>query len=249
MSIPAAWIVPDWPAPANVRALITTRAGGASSGAYASLNLGGHVGDDARAVAANRDALRRLLPAEPVWLRQVHGARVVEAVPGSAGEEADAAVAREPGRVCAVLTADCLPVLLADEAGTVVAIAHAGWRGLAAGVIENVVRALGAGGVAPGSLIAYLGPAIGGGAYEVGSDVFETFVAADAGAATAFAPQDGGKFLADLNMLARQRLARLGVRRVHGGTLCTHSDATRFYSYRRDGTTGRMASLVWLERA
>jgi YfiH family protein len=248
LSIPAAWIVPEWPAPANVRALITTRAGGASSGAYASLNLGGHVGDDARAVAANRDALRRLLPAEPVWLRQVHGARVVEAVPGSAGEEADAAVAREPGRVCAVLTADCLPVLLADEAGTVVAIAHAGWRGLAAGVIENVVYALESGGVAPGSLIAYLGPAIGGGAYEVGSDVFETFVRGDAGAATAFAPQDGGKFLADLNVLARQRLSRLGVRRVHGGSLCTYSDAARFYSYRRDRTTGRMASLVWLER-
>lgn len=253
MSLPADWIVPDWPVPANVRALITTRSGGpgggASRGVYAGLNLGDRVGDEAAAVAQNRALLRGHLPAEPVWLRQVHGTRVVEAVPGSAGEEADAAVAREPGRVCAVLTADCLPVLLADDAGTVVAVAHAGWRGLAAGVLDNVVRAMGEGGIASASLIAYLGPAIGAGAYEVGSDVFETFVTADAGAAAAFAPHGAGKFFADLSLLARRRLEHLGVERIHGGALCAYSDAARFYSYRRDGATGRMASLIWIESA
>jgi len=244
MNSPADWIVPDWPAPERVRALITTRSGGASRGIYADFNLGERVGDDARAVTKNREALRGLLPSEPVWLRQVHGTRVVEAVPGSLGEEADAAVARAPGRVCAVLTADCLPVLLADEGGTVVGIAHAGWRGLAAGVIENVVRAMG---VAPESLIAYLGPAIGAAAYEVGTDVFDAFVLANSDAAGAFLPHESGKFLADLNLLARQRLMRLGVGSIHGGNLCTYSDPERFYSYRRDGVTGRMASLVWME--
>ena len=244
MNSPADWIVPDWPAPERVRALITTRSGGASRGIYADFNLGERVGDDARAVTKNREALRGLLPSEPVWLRQVHGTRVVEAVPGSLGEEADAAVARAPGRVCAVLTADCLPVLLADEGGTVVGIAHAGWRGLAAGVIENVVRAMG---VAPESLIAYLGPAIGAAAYEVGTDVFDAFVLANSDAAGAFLPHGSGKFLADLNLLARQRLTRLGVGSIHGGNLCTYRDTGRFYSYRRDGVTGRMASLLWME--
>ena len=244
MSMPADWIVPDWPAPVRVRALVTTRSGGASGGIYAGFNLGERIGDDDQAVASNRGFLRRLLPHEPIWMRQVHGTRVVEAEPRSLGEEADGAVARETGRVCAVLTADCLPVLLADAAGTVVGIAHAGWRGLAAGVIENVVHAMG---VAPKSLIAYLGPAIGAGAYEVGRDVFDAFVAADPVAATAFAPRGAGKFLADLNRLARQRLTRLGVGSIHGGILCTYSDPERFYSYRRDGATGRMASLVWME--
>jgi len=244
MNIPVDWIVPDWPAPERVRALITTRSGGASRGIYAKFNLGERVGDDARAVTKNRKTLRGLLPAEPVWLRQAHGTRVVEAVPGSLGEEADGAVARGPGRVCAVLTADCVPVLLADEGGTVVGIAHAGWRGLAAGVVENVVRAMG---VAPESLITYLGPGIGAVAYEVGTDVFDAFVLANADAAGAFLPRGSGKFLADLNLLARQRLMRLGVGSIHGGNLCTYSDPERFYSYRRDGVTGRMASLVWME--
>jgi YfiH family protein len=244
MNIPANWIVPDWPVSGSVRALITTRHGGASCGAYAGFNLGERVGDDAHAVAANRRFLRRLLPDEPIWIRQVHGTRVVEAEPWSLGEEADAAVTRTPGRVCAVLTADCLPVLLADAQGTVVGIAHAGWRGLAAGVIESVVRAMG---VAPASLVAYLGPAIGAEAYEVGHDVFDAFVGADSDAVAAFASRGAGKFLANLNLLARQRLGRLGVASIHGGTLCTYSDAGRFYSYRRDGVTGRMASLVWME--
>lgn len=240
----ADWIVPDWPVSGRVRALVTTRHGGASCGAYAGFNLGERVGDDAQAVASNRRCLRRFLPDEPIWIRQMHGTRVVEAEPWSLGAEADGAVTRTPGRVCAVLTADCLPVLLADAAGAVVGIAHAGWRGLVAGVIENLVRAMG---VAPESLIAYLGPAIGAGAYEVGRDVFDAFVAADPDAATAFAPRGAGKFLADLNLLARQRLGQLGVASIHGGTLCTYSDAGRFYSYRRDGATGRMASLVWME--
>lgn len=244
MKIPAGWIVPDWPVPGRVRALVTTRSGGASCGAYAGFNLGERVGDDAQAVASNRTFLRRLLPGEPIWMRQVHGTRVIEAGPHSLGEEADAAVARAPGRVCAVLTADCLPVLLADAQGTVVGIAHAGWRGLAAGILEGVVRAMG---VAPASLVVYLGPAIGAEAYEVGRDVFDAFVGADPDAAVAFAPRGAGKFLANLNLLARQRLMRLGVAGIHGGTLCTYSDPERFYSYRRDGATGRTASLVWLE--
>jgi len=243
MNIPSDWIVPDWPAPGKVRALITTRAGGASRGIYADFNLGERVGDDALAVTKNRETLRGMLPAEPVWLRQAHGTRVVEAQPGSLGEEADGAVARRPGRVCAVLTADCLPVLLADDGGTVVGIAHAGWRGLAAGVIENVVRAMG---VPPKTLIAYLGPGIGAAAYEVGADVFDALVLADSDAARAFLPYGSTKFLADLNLLARQRLMRLGVCSIHGGNLCTYRDAGRFYSYRRDGVTGRMASLIWM---
>ena len=244
MNIPAEWIVPEWPVSCRVRALITTRQGGASCNAYAGFNLGECAGDDANAVASNRRFLRGFLPGEPVWMRQVHGTRVIEAGPWSLGEEADAAVTRTPGRVCAVLTADCLPVLLADAQGTVVGIAHAGWRGLAAGVIESVVRAMG---VAPASLVAYLGPAIGVEAYEVGHDVFDAFVGADSDAVAAFASRGAGKFLANLNLLTRQRLGRLGVESIHGGTLCTYSDAGRFYSYRRDGVTGRMASLIWLE--
>jgi YfiH family protein len=244
MNIPAQWIVPEWPVPARVRALITTRVLGSSGGSYAGLNLGEHVGDDARAVTQNRAVLRRFLPAEPIWLKQVHGTRVVRAEPPFRGAEADASFARAPGEVCAVLAADCLPVLLADAKGTVVGIAHAGWRGLAAGVIENLVQAMG---VAPESLIAYLGPAIGAKAYEVGADVFDAFVTADPQARLAFAAGRPGKFLADLNLLARQRLDRLGCNNIHGGALCTYTDADRFYSFRRDGTTGRMASLVWIE--
>lgn len=244
MSVPADWIVPGWPAPPRVRALITTRPGGASRGPYASFNLGAHVGDDPRAVSRNRDILRGSLPADPVWMKQVHGKRIIEADPRARDEEADGAVAHAPGRVCAVLTADCLPVLLADAGGTAVGIAHAGWRGMAAGVIECAVGAM----AMPGaSLVAYLGPAIGAAVYEVGPEVREAFAAGDRQALLAFAPRPGGKFLADLYVLARQRLERAGVNRIFGGTLCTYSDPRRFYSYRRDGMTGRMASLIWLE--
>jgi YfiH family protein len=236
------WIVPDWPAPAGVKALITTRAGGVSQGPYASFNLGLRTGDDPKAVAANRDRLNALLPQQPQWLRQVHGAGVVEADALTHVPEADAAIARRPGTVCAVLVADCIPVLLADGTGATVAIAHAGWRGLANGVVENTVRGMACD---PGSLTAYLGPGIGARAFEVGNDVRDAFLARDATAAAAFTPHAAGKWLADLFLLARQRLRRAGVGAIHGGGLCTYSDARRFFSYRRSRATGRMAALIW----
>ena len=245
------WIVPEWNAPLNVRALITTRHGGVSGGVYAGLNLGDHVGDDPSHVAQNRAILRAALPTEPTWLKQVHGVGVADADTTAGPVEADASVAHRSGAVCAVLTADCLPVLLCDDEGRVVAAAHAGWRGLAGGAIEHTVRAMG---VAPASLMAYLGPAIGPAAFEVGDEVRQVFVAADPDAQQAFtlstqhpAPSTEIKWLADIYLLARQRLQRLGVERVHGGAYCTHSEPQRFYSYRRDGATGRMASLIWLE--
>ena len=236
------WIVPDWPAPANVKALITTRAGGVSKGPFASFNLGLRTGDDPQAVAANRDRLNSLLPQQPSWLRQVHGTSVIEADTLAGRPEADAGIARRPGTVCAVLVADCIPVLLADRAGTTIAIAHAGWRGLAGGVIENTARRMA---VDPRGLIAYLGPGIGPGAFEVGADVRDAFLACDADAAAAFTPHAAGKWLADLFLLARQRLRRAGVGEIHGGALCTYSNARRFFSYRRERTTGRMAALIW----
>jgi polyphenol oxidase len=236
------WIVPDWPAPANVKAFITTRAGGISTGPYARFNLGGRTADDPLAVEANRQRLRATLPGEPKWLRQVHGADVVDADTLADIPDADAAVARAPGTVCAVLVADCIPVLLADRAGSAVAVAHAGWRGLARGVLERTVERLAR---PPAELLAYLGPGIGPGAFEVGADVRDAFLATDAGAEAAFAPRSPGKWMADLFLLARQRLARCGVGHVYGGEWCTHSDPRRFYSYRRDGATGRMAALIW----
>jgi YfiH family protein len=237
------WIVPDWPAPAGVKSLITTRNGGVSTGAFASLNLGSRSGDEVAAVAANRERLRRSIPQEPKWLRQIHGTKAVVADGPIDSTEADASVARQRGTVCAVLVADCLPVLLCDSDATVVAIAHAGWRGLSGGVIENTVRATG---VAPNRLLAYLGPAIGPAAYEVGTDVREAFVRRNAAAASAFTANGRDKWMADLFTLARQRLASTGVSRVFGGSLCTASDPARFFSYRRDGVTGRMAALIWL---
>ena len=241
-------IVPDWLAPRAVRALQTTRIGGVSRPPYTSLNLGDHVGDDRRAVAANRALLRGVLAdgGDPRWLEQVHGTRVVDAAACSSNDPppvADASFARERGVVCAVMTADCLPVLFCDDAGNVVAAAHAGWRGLLAGVLEATVGAMG---VAPATLLAYLGPAIGPRAFEVGDEVRSAFVAADLAAVAAFKPTQPGKWLADLYLLARLRLAAQGVARVYGGNFCTHGDADRFFSYRRDGQTGRMASLIWL---
>jgi YfiH family protein len=237
---------PDWDLPAGVGALLTTRAGGQSTGPFASFNLGGHVGDDPAAVAANRARLRGFVPGEPLWLNQVHGAAVAEADMCEAVPEADAALARSSGRACAVLTADCLPVLLCDDDASVVAAAHAGWRGLAAGVLENTVRGMG---VAPHRVRAWLGPAIGPQAFEVGDEVRAAFVAADPAAAAAFVPrQVEGKWLADLFLLARRRLIAAGVTRISGGGMCTVSAPLRFYSYRRDGITGRFASLVWLEK-
>jgi len=227
----------------RVRALITTRAGGVSGGKYASLNLGMEVGDDPEHVARNRAIVRVCLPGDPKWLKQVHGTRAIEAERSAPGVEADGAVARTPGVVCAVLTADCVPVLLCDRAGSVAGIAHAGWRGLAAGIVEAVVQAMG---VSAREILAYLGPGIGPRAYEVGEEIRDAFVDRDPGAATAFVSRHNGKYLADLYRLARRRLAAAGVVEVYGGGFCTAREE-RFFSYRRDGTTGRMASLVWLE--
>ena len=239
-----AWIVPAWPAPANVRALSTTRAGGVGAAPFDSFNLGTHVGDDPAVVAANRARLRAALPAEPRWLNQVHGTAVVDLASYAGVPDADASVSRRPGAVCVVMTADCLPVLLCDRAGTVVGAAHAGWRGLQGGVVEAAVRAMG---VPAADVIAWLGPAIGPDAFEVGDEVRAAFVADDPAAAAAFRPAGpAGKWLANLYLLARLRLAALGVASVHGGDACTVTDAARFFSYRRDGRTGRMASLVWL---
>jgi YfiH family protein len=243
-------IIPDWPAPPNVRTAITTRQGGVSKGSYASLNLGAHVGDEPLAVAANRQRLLDLLPRPPGWLRQVHGTRVATAVNSNgqlfaADDEADAIWTSAFNMPCAVLTADCLPVLFCDRGGTQVAAAHAGWRGLCAGILENTVAALTA---RPDTLLAYLGPAIGPTKFEVGNEVRELFVARDGAADTAFVPlPTAGKFLADIYALARQRLAQVGLKQIYGGDLCTVSDARRFFSFRRERQTGRMASVIWLD--
>lgn len=240
-------IVPDWNVPAQVRALVTTRAGGVSGGAHAMLNLGLRCGDEVEAVLENRRRLRALLPAEPLWLRQVHGCGVLVAGSSHAAgpeHEADASVTALPGTVCAVLIADCLPVLLADRRGEAVGVAHAGWRGLSSGVIE---AAVGAFHCSPSRLVAWLGPAIGPRVYEVGDEVRAAFTARDAAAAEAFVSTRPGHWLADLYALARQRLSRCGVHEVGGGGFCTFSEPERFYSFRRDRMTGRMAALIWLE--
>ena len=239
------FILPDWPAPANVRAMVTTRVGGVSHAPYDSFNLAIHVGDDPAAVRENRARLRTalVLPAEPLWLKQVHGVAVVDAARAGIEPEADGAFAAQPGTVCAVLTADCLPVLLCNRAGTKVAALHAGWRGLAGGVIDAGVQAIG---VAGDELLAWLGPAIGPASFEVGPEVRAAFVQHDTQAAQAFRAVRDGKYLADIYSLARLRLQRLGVAAVYGGELCTVTDGAHFFSYRRDGATGRMAALVWL---
>jgi YfiH family protein len=236
---------PRWPAPSRVQAVSTTRLGGASDGAYASLNLATHVGDDAARVQANRALLKEALglPAQPQWLDQVHGTRVL-ALPAPGAREADAAWTAQPGLVCAVQTADCLPVLFCDTDARCVAVAHAGWRGLADGVLEATVAALP---VPPAHLLAWFGPAIGASAFEVGGEVRERFVAQAPEADEAFvAGPAPGKFFCDLAKLARQRLRAAGVHRLYGGGLCTYSEPARFYSFRRDGRCGRMASLIWL---
>jgi YfiH family protein len=238
-----AWIRPDWAAPDGVEAAVSTRQGpGVSAGPYGRLNLGLRSGDDAAAVLANRASLVTALglPAEPLWLRQVHGTDVAEGPAGADEPVADAAVARGPGQVLAILTADCLPVLFASVDGQTIGAAHAGWRGLAAGVLENTVKAMGAEGIR-----AWMGPAIGGGSYEVGEEVREAFVSQDPGAAEAFRPTRPGHWLCDLYALARRRLAAAGVTEVSGGGFDTLTD-DRLYSYRRDGAqSGRFASLVW----
>jgi len=282
------WIHPDWPAPANVAAVMTTRAGGVSRPPFDSFNTATHVGDDPAAVEQNRAELGRFLPSGPLWLDQVHGNGVAgfppidpvrygldcgsdlsqtsraEARPTTQREsgrgirephpvsppQADACVAFTPGQVCVVQTADCLPVLFSDTAGTVVAAAHAGWRGLAGGVLEATVAAMG---VDPSRILAWMGAAIGPSAFEVGPEVREAFISQHPLAGVAFRPtmpgtldERPGKWLADIYALARIRLAAVGVEQVFGGGLCTYTDRARFHSYRRDGQSGRMASLIWL---
>lgn len=237
----------DWPAPVRVRTAVSLRQGGISDAPYDSLNLGGHVGDDPAAVAENRRRLRETLqlPAEPCWLSQVHGTAVLslDETSRAAGAEADACWTARRGAVCAILTADCLPVLFCSRDGTVVAAAHAGWRGLAAGVLEATIKALP---VAPQNLLAWLGPAIGPSAFEVGPEVLTAFSEQDAGIAACFVTGTGGKFKADLYALARRRLHQAGVPAIYGGGRCTYTEAQDLYSFRRSGRCGRMASLIWL---
>lgn len=240
-------LIPDWRAPPPVHAAFTLRGGGVSAAPFDSLNLGAHVGDSPAAVAENRRRVRaRLnLPAEPAWLEQVHGTRVADLdAPDEARSAADAVLTRRPRRVCAVQVADCMPILFAARDASVVAVAHAGWRGLAAGVLEGTVARLA---VPRGELVAWLGPAISMRHFEVGGEVRAAFLDADGGAAAAFVPNARGRWQCDLAALARGRLAALGVTEVSGGTWCTHADAARFFSFRRDGRCGRMAALIWLE--
>ena len=246
MSLDPGWLVPDWPAPPRVRAFVTTRAGGVSCGEYASMNLGSGSGDDPASVARNRAIVREHLPAAPRWMVQVHGNAVadLDILREVDVATADAATSGTPGRVAVVLTADCMPIFFCDERGTRVGVAHAGWRGMAAGVIENTVRSMAA---EPSAILAWMGPAIGPADFEVGPEVREAFVAADARAGDAFVPHKPGKYLADLYALARQRLQRAGVRRIHGGGFCTYREADRFFSYRRERKSGRMGAFIWME--
>ncbi len=236
------WIVPDWPAPAGVRACMTTRAGGLSQGPWAGLNLGLRCDDDPAAVAENRARLERCLPQPPKWLAQVHGSTVVDADTLDGLPQADASVARQPGTVCAIQVADCLPVLFTDRAGSCVAAAHAGWRGLAGGVLASTIARMG---VAPADLLAWIGPGIGPAAFEVGDDVLQAFCNDHPENRAAFQALHPGKWLCDLPALARKALRRSGVGQVYGGRWCTYSDPQRFYSYRRDRITGRMAAVIW----
>ncbi|HGH6790951.1 TPA: peptidoglycan editing factor PgeF [Neisseria meningitidis] len=239
------FLTADWPAPANVKTLITTRNGGVSQGAYQSLNLGTHVGDNPEAVRRNREIVQQQVGLPVAYLNQIHSTVVVNAAESLGGTpNADASV-DDTGKVaCAVMTADCLPVLFCDRAGTTVAAAHAGWRGLAGGVLQNTIAAMK---VPPVEMMAYLGPAISADAFEVGQDVFDAFCTPMPEAAAAFEGIGGGKFLADLYALARLILKREGVGGVYGGTHCTVLERDTFFSYRRDGATGRMASLIWLD--
>ena len=256
------WLTPEWPAPVGVRVVSTLRRGGVSAAPFAALNLGGHVGDVEADVACNRQRLATAvgLPSGPVWLRQVHGTHVADldaedraalgadATGGPA--PADAAFTRSRGRVCAILTADCLPIVLAADSGDLVGAAHAGWRGLAGGVIEATVTALRAAqtlGAAPSTLLAWLGPAIGPRHFEVGAEVRAALLQGDPGAGAAFAAHARGSYMADLYALARRRLQAAGVSRIYGGNECTFADRERYFSHRRDGLTGRQATLVWME--
>jgi YfiH family protein len=250
------WLVPNWPAPANIHAATTLRTGGVSQGSYSSLNPACHVGDDADRVRQNRQIIREMLdlPAEPVWLNQIHSNRAVKAVKTASLQQADASYADESGVVCAVMTADCLPLLLCATDGSQVAAIHAGWRGLLSGIISNTVMAMQIppsppftkGGIG-GDLLVWLGPAIGPDCFEVGAEVRDAFLEKSAAFISAFKKQSNGKWLADIYQLARVDLAALSIVKVYGGTNCTVTEYERFYSYRRDTQTGRMATLIWRE--
>lgn len=239
---PFDWLTPDWPAPKHVQACVTTRSSGNSVGSFAAFNLGDHVGDSHEQVQANRQYLAAALDCRPTWLNQVHGDHVVAADTRQI-LTADASVSRETGLACCIMSADCLPVLFTDQAGSCVAAAHAGWRSLAAGILENTVASMQ---VAPQQVMAWLGPAIGVAAFEVGSEVRTAFVHDNPSTAQAFVPSENDdRWMADIYQLARLRLAACGVTAVYGGGFCTVTDP-RFYSYRRQAVTGRFASLVWL---
>ncbi|MES2546826.1 MAG: peptidoglycan editing factor PgeF [Pseudomonadota bacterium] len=244
------FIIPDWPAPANVHSVQTTRHGGVSTGPYASLNLGSHVQDDVIHVAHNRQLLSQFVPSEPVWLNQVHGVHVVDAANTDCVPNADASFSTRYNVVCVTMTADCLPILLCDTGGTVVASIHAGWRSLCDGVVEaTVAKILASTTVKAGHLMAWLGPAIGPMAFEVGNEVRAQFMASDAQAESAFQPLASDKWLGNIYSIATQRLKNLGVTQVYGGDqeqFCTVTDSARFFSFRRDNVTGRMATLIWL---
>jgi YfiH family protein len=256
----ADWIVPDWPAPASVRAVCTTRHGGVSLPPYDRLNLGDHVGDDAAAVAHNRGVLAAAIAARPVFLQQVHGSGVVQVTKTTPdGTQADGCVSTQAGLACTIMVADCLPMLFTNNAGTAVAAAHAGWRGLAGsggvGVLETVAHGLWDALESPhakagGETMAWLGPCIGPQAFEVGDEVRQAFVAQQREAAAMFKPHTQGKWLADLQGLARLRLAALGITRIHGNDgssrWCSVGDPSRFFSHRRDRVSGRFAACIWL---
>jgi len=256
-AVPAV-ISPDWPAPSRVRAASTERGVGVSEGPYARFNLGAHVGDDPEAVVANRDALIETLglASEPHWLDQVHGRAVLDldAERGHSSishrereisaPKADGAVTSHPGHACVVMTADCVPVLFCDTAGTRVGIAHAGWRGLATGVLPATIASMGAD---PARILVWLGPAIGQRAYEVGEEVRRALVGADPGAAACFEPNEKGRWQADLYGLARRVLEGVGVTAIYGGGFCTYTESERFFSHRREAPCGRMATLIWLD--
>ena len=236
------WLKPDWPVPANVHAAATFRTGGFSQNFYASFNLAQHVGDEPAAVAKNRLLLREALdlPSEPAWLSQIHSSIAVEAFPGMPLIEADASYSAHPGIVCVVMTADCLPVLLCSSDGMEIAAIHAGWRGLLAGIIDNTVFAM-----QTRKLYAWFGPAIGPGCFEVGGEVRSAFVARSQDFESCFIQCSENKWLADIYQLARFNLAQLGITQTYGGGFCTFTDQEKFYSYRRDKNTGRMATLIW----
>lgn len=241
-------IKPDWPAPSSIHALTTTRQSGVSRGVYAYFNVATHVSDEPEHVARNRELLREEnnLPGEPLWLQQTHSTIVIDAAEHFDGIEADACFTQQANTICTVMTADCLPVLICAHDGSEVAAVHAGWRGLAAGIIEKTIERMQS---SPEDLLVWLGPAIGPKHFQVQQDVVSAFTQQNPDALNCFTQQSDTHWLADMVGLTQQRLAPLGIKHLYGGDLCTYTDAEKFYSHRRDGTTGRIASLIWLTKS